>query len=113
MPKPIPRTHPDLIDGADATGSVGEVEAARQVVAVAEHLGKDLAESERHESEIVALQPQRRRADDDASNRRDEPGEDDDEPERDMDPRDRRTGCIEEVEVPISRRRRAYRSRDA
>ena len=42
------------------------VRLSPRVVAVAEDLREDLAEAEGHEGQVVALQPQRRRADDDA-----------------------------------------------
>ena len=66
--------------------AVREVEAgAEEVVAVARDLGHDLAEAERHDREVVAAQPQRRQADQDADERGQEPGRDEQEPDRDVD----------------------------
>ena len=54
-----------------------------------EDLRDDLAEAERDQREVVAAQPQRRRADDDADERADGAGDDQDEPEVDVD-----AGCL-------------------
>ena len=72
------------------------------VVTVAEHFRQDLAEAEGDQREVVALQSQCRRADDDAGQRGDEPGNDDHDPEREVDPRDLGAGRIEEVDVERS-----------
>ena len=53
---------------------------------VADELRHDLAEAERDDGEVVAAQAQRRQADQDADDRREHPGEDQDEPHRDVDP---------------------------
>ena len=53
------------VDRADPERAVREVEA-EDVVAVADDLGDDLAEAERHDREVVATQSQRRQADQDA-----------------------------------------------
>ena len=62
---------------------------AEEVVAVAGDLGHDLAEAERDDREVVAAQPQRREADDDADDGREDPGDGQDEPDRDVDARAR------------------------
>ncbi len=75
------------------------VDAERQVVAVAEHLRKDLTEPERDEGEVVALQAQRRRTDDHTGKSGHDTGNDDDEPEREVDAGNLGAGGVEEVEV--------------
>ncbi len=47
----------------------------RDVLRALEQHAHDLAEPERHDREVVAAQPQRRQADDEAGERRDEPAD--------------------------------------
>ena len=60
-------------------------DAARGVLEDARH---DLAERERHDRQVVATQPERRGAEDHAPARREHRGDDQDEEEVDVDPRD-------------------------
>ena len=74
------------VDGIDAEGAVREVEARLVVderrdpvrVTVQRRLVDDLAEAERDDREVVAAQPQRRQADQDAGNRRDAAADEED-----------------------------------
>ena len=76
----------DRVDRRDPVRAVGEVEAgAEEVVAVARDLRQDLAEAERHDREVVAAQAQGRQADDDPEERRDDAGERQQQPDRDVD----------------------------
>ena len=57
------------------------------VVAVAHDLRDDLAEAERDDREVVAAQAQRRQADQNSDQSREAAGDQEDEPEREVDPR--------------------------
>src|SRR3970282_2015168 len=78
------RAEAERIDGADAEGAVREVEADPLLVGVAHELRDDLPEAERHDGEVVAAEPERGQADEDADHRREDAGDGEDEPHRDV-----------------------------
>ena len=61
----------EAVDAVEPERAVREVEPG-EVVAVADELGDDLAEPERHDRQVVAAQAQGRGADQDAEERREE-----------------------------------------
>ena len=75
----------EAVDAVEAERAVREVEAA-EVVAVADELRDDLAEAERDDREVVAAQPQRRDADQDAEERGEDRRDQDHEPRVEVDP---------------------------
>jgi hypothetical protein len=73
------------VDGLDAYGPIGQVEAA-QVVAVLEEAWDDLPEPERDYGQVVSSETQRRRADDHTAQRGEGSGKDQEQPEGDVYP---------------------------
>ena len=91
MPKMVRRV--DRVDAERPAGQVGVDELDRpelevHVDEVLEDDRDDLAEAEGHDREVVAAQAQRRRAEQRAEDGRHAGGQPDDDPERDVDPRD-------------------------
>ena len=91
----------DVRNAADAGIAVGQVDPVDQ------HHADDLAEGERHDREIVAAQPQDRKAENDAPHRREHSGERQADPERQAEGRrqqrvgigaDRVKGDVAEIE---------------
>ena len=71
------------VDRVDPLRAVRDV-VPEEVVAVVGDLGHDLAEAERHDREVVAAQAQGREPDQDAREGREDPGDDQHEPDRDV-----------------------------
>ena len=76
------------VDRVDAERAVREVEIRpyRDVVGVAHELRDDLAEAERDDREVVPTQSQGRQADQDAGDGGEDPGDDEDDPDREWIP---------------------------
>ncbi len=107
---------PGGVDRRDPVRAVRQVEAgAEEVVAVARDLRQDLAEPERHDREVVAAQAQRRQADHDPEERRDDAAEEQQQPDRDVQTtRARKHPDRQEVEVGLrDEPLRAVRDADA
>ncbi len=78
------RSEARRVDRVDPEGACGQVEAP-EVVGVADELGDDLAEPERHDREVIAAEAQRREPDEDAGKRGHAAREQEDDPEVDVD----------------------------
>src|SRR6185437_6765146 len=97
----VDQTEGDRVDGVDALDAVRQVETV-DVPAVPEDLGDDLTETEGDEREVVALEAQRRRADDRAGQGADRRSDRQHEPEVDVDARLLAgRGRAEDVDLPL------------
>src|SRR6266581_6672137 len=73
------------VDRTDAERPVCEVEAL-DAVCIPDELRNDFPEAQRHDRQVVTTQSERREADQDSPDGGEERGEEQDEPDRDVDP---------------------------